>query len=745
LFIAFHLFCADYSLPFYFVIQKMDLKSRINRNADAFSARMNPDKNKSKSKSKYDSESSSEDEIKTIKDKRKIKIKHKKSVPVTSYNAGQPLRNINNENLFAQRLPGLPGRDGINGKDGQPGLPGSMGPAGTPGRDGIDGKNGRDGINGQPGPAGPQGIPGRDGKDGQPGPMGPQGIPGVNGKDGQPGLQGIPGRDGINGKDGQPGSAGAQGISGRDGIDGKNGINGRDGIDGKNGRDGIDGKDGANGLPGAPGLAGPQGIPGIDGKDGLQGPMGLPGKDGKDGFTRSIPNSIFVDINGDDNTGEKYNYNKPFKTLEKADEAALSADVIYVNAGRYEVTALKKSTNWVFSPGVLLVKTGAGAMFEPSESLHVNGASTIDANGGCILSIPENSNASVALKAESIINNSAGGFQVPLFHVQGGSNIDIFVSRISSGKQGVLKLNSTGFSTAHLHLKTLVMATGGTATSIDLGTHTMANISCDALLNPAGFSLITNGGDHTISFGSITGNVSLGSGSTLLNMNRMNGNLMCNAGTHVINGTSIRSMIPITLTGRLNCTLKLHEVVTNDTALSCTLDSEAVVDATISNIRNEGPNTVAIQINAMAGYTPGPLPELDLNVHNILADTICKIADNTRIAGVFKIAKALSTGGGIQVGKIEAISSLLFNFESAGSQKEFGIFESPATGYPSITLTGSYSSYAGSAILVTSVPLTLKNCALLDGLASIKTPLSVAPGLTLINCTMSKPMLPPFK
>jgi len=69
-------------------------------------------------------------------------------------------------------------------------------------------------------------------------------------------------------------------------------------------------------------------------------------------------NAIYVDsLAGDDLTGEKHNFNKPFKTIEEAFEVAESNDLIIVLPGDYEIndSISKDGVDWFFYPGTTVI------------------------------------------------------------------------------------------------------------------------------------------------------------------------------------------------------------------------------------------------------------------------------------------------------------------------------------------------------------------------------------------------------
>lgn len=102
-----------------------------------------------------------------------------------------------------------------------------------------------------------------------------------------------------------------------------------------------------------------------------------------------VGSMLFVDaVNGDDASGARGNFGKPYLTLTAAKNAAQSGDVIVVRPGTYnEANLLKNGVNWDFHAGAIVNYTGTGAagIFDDSSD-GANGAvaSTITGEGAFI-------------------------------------------------------------------------------------------------------------------------------------------------------------------------------------------------------------------------------------------------------------------------------------------------------------------------------------------------------------------------
>ena len=142
-------------------------------------------------------------------------------------------------------------------------------------------------VQGPQGIEGPAGPAGADGKDGLPGKQGAQGVQGEVGPAGADGAVGPAGPAGADGKDGLPGKQGVQGEvgpAGPEGPAGADGAAGPEGPAGPAGADGAPGVDGKDGLPGKQGAAGPKGDTGAAGADGVDGAVGPAGPQGDQGI-----------------------------------------------------------------------------------------------------------------------------------------------------------------------------------------------------------------------------------------------------------------------------------------------------------------------------------------------------------------------------------------------------------------------------------------------------------------------------
>jgi hypothetical protein len=258
---------------------------------------------------------------------------------------------------------------------------------------GPQGPAGADGQDGAQGPQGPQGPAGADGQDGAQGPQGPQGVAGapftiakvyeseadlladnppVGVADGEFAIvdtgnvedeenarlylwtdadewtliTDLSGATGMTGPQGPQGPQGVQGVQGPQGPEGPEGPAGQDGNDGQDGRTVLngtvnptaEGEDGdfyintATNTIFGPKSAGvwPTGVS-------LVGPAGADGQDGQDGIDGAEvvqTNVIWVDVNGDDSTGDG-SAGAPYQTVTKAVEEANSNSTILLLPGTH--------------------------------------------------------------------------------------------------------------------------------------------------------------------------------------------------------------------------------------------------------------------------------------------------------------------------------------------------------------------------------------------------------------------------
>ena len=84
------------------------------------------------------------------------------------------------------------------------------------------------------------------------------------------------------------------------------------------------------------------------------------------------------DLLGDDATGAANNPNRPFKTLDAAEQAAAVNDIVYVDNGVYLASGLSKQVNWVLSPSTTvtrLVQNASAPIFssEPNSYITISG------------------------------------------------------------------------------------------------------------------------------------------------------------------------------------------------------------------------------------------------------------------------------------------------------------------------------------------------------------------------------------
>lgn len=214
------------------------------------------------------------------------------------------------------------------------------------------------------------------GPTGPSGPTGPQGSTGATGPRGASGLRGATGLRGFVGDPGPTGPTGATGVTGPRGSTGATGI----GVTGPTGPQGATGATGPVGPAGATGVLGGVGSTGPTGPQGATGPAGLDGQvfnlqgtvntssdltsiapteeneawitldtshvwfwngdtwvDGGPIFKASgISNTIWVDINGDDNA-DGLTPQTPKQSIESALTAVNPGDQIRVNTGEYYV------------------------------------------------------------------------------------------------------------------------------------------------------------------------------------------------------------------------------------------------------------------------------------------------------------------------------------------------------------------------------------------------------------------------
>jgi hypothetical protein len=654
----------------------------------------------------------------------------------TKKNIFEPYNNLYIYNNYPYKYPlcnqpikgekGDKGERGDNGEKGSPGLPG------IPGLKGEKGEKGEPGIRGEIGPRGDPGIPGLKGEKGEKGEKGDKGEPGLRGEKGERGNKGDIGLTGSKGDKGDKGDRGEKGDKGDKGDKGIRGDRGEKGDRGDRGEKGIRGEKGNKGDRGE------------RGEKGERGESGERGEKGEPGFSSLISSTIFVDVNGNDETGEKYNPNKPFKTLSCAEEKALPGECITVGPGKYESSLLKKcGIIWNFLLGSIVTrKSDNSSLFFIDSDIVIASKGIFDANGGTLLTIPENSTGLVTLEIEQIINSIVDN-NSPLFLVSGGKHIKMTINRISSGKQGIIQFAGSPLNRPSLNFSSDYIETGSNAISFSLGNFCESTIKCDTLLNPAGYSLSTIGGDHIIKFGSAIGNISLGCGTTFLNATKITGSILCSAGTNRITIASLKGATPFAITGKSNNILNIEEILMTDSGLLLTPDSETVLEANIGTIRNEGPASTGILINPCV-YTPGILPEITLNIRNIFADCALRINNDVRISLDATINKAILIGIGIVINRIEAISEVKITSNFLIATRECYIIETPLTGHPNITLSGYFSSSIGSAVIVTSANLKLENC-ILDGVASLRTPLQISPIISAENCKFIKDPIPPIK
>ena len=567
------------------------------------------------------------------------------------------------------------------------------GDKGDPGVKGDKGDPGQPGLRGEPGVKGDKGDPGPPGINGSPGQPGPPGIQGQKGEPGAPGPQGIQGERGFRGPKGDKGDSGPQGIQGLRGEKGDKG-------------------DQKTGLRGEKGDLGPQGIQGLRGEKGDKGEKGDPGLRGEKGENSLMISSIFVDNNGNDELAEKYNLNKPFKTLILAEKVALPGETIIVNPGKYETETLRKSgLIWNFLPGTIVTKKKSESfIFSIDSNIVIAGKGVFDASGGNILTIKESSDGVVTFNADQVINSSIDS-NVPLFLIYGGKYIKMNVDKISSGKQGILHFLGSPLCRPSLNFSSSYIETGGNSTSFFLGNLCESHIRCDTLINPAGYSLTVEGGDHIVNFGSAVGNMSIGAGTTFFEATKIHGNILFSAGTSRFKIASLRGVNPIYITGKTNCCLNIEEISFSETGLTLASDSECIIEANIGNLRNEGPASTGILISPCV-YSPGILPDITLNIRSITASTGLRIKDEVRTNLQANIGKISAFGNGLIIERLEPISDVNFNVSNLVSTRECCLLESQMTGTPSITLSGHFSTSIGSAVIVTCTKLCLRNCIL---------------------------------
>jgi hypothetical protein len=177
---------------------------------------------------------------------------------------------------------------------------------------------GAQGAAGAQGMAGPQGGVGAQGSVG----TGTQGAQGGIGSQGNTGPHGpcCPGATGAQGNIGSQGSTGTQGSAGFQGQTGAQG----DG--GTQGPTGMQGNDGGHGHTGAQGNSGGQGQTGAAGATGATGPV-------------NVSNTAYVDVNGNDSTGQVGRFDLPFRTVAGAYDLVSDGDTIIIHTGVYAMPA----------------------------------------------------------------------------------------------------------------------------------------------------------------------------------------------------------------------------------------------------------------------------------------------------------------------------------------------------------------------------------------------------------------------
>jgi len=147
---------------------------------------------------------------------------------------------------------------------------------------------------------------------------------------------------------------------------------------------------------GKQGPTGPSGLPGQKGPTGPTGPVGPTGPTGPIECPCPVlwNKTLFVDEQfGNDATGQREDETKPFKTLNGAENSALSGDLIYVKPGSYIATSplgVTPNLNWFFEKGTFITNNGVDPLWNTNptiKTLNVRGYGIFTATNSFVLDV----------------------------------------------------------------------------------------------------------------------------------------------------------------------------------------------------------------------------------------------------------------------------------------------------------------------------------------------------------------------
>lgn len=187
----------------------------------------------------------------------------------------------------------------------------------------------------------------------------------------------------------------------------------------------------------------------------------------------SIENTIFVSKNGDDGTGLRNRWDKPFLTITAASAAASAGDTIYVFAGAYNEGAndmIVTDVNYYFEAGAEVTANTPIGDFGSAKNIYIYGEGTFIQQGNDFASgVVDMNNASstLFLRAKELRGTTQG------FNIDNCTSFDAVVNEISATQQ--YGINIRGNCEGTITFDTLNVTSTGTAILLrNLGTDLVA-------------------------------------------------------------------------------------------------------------------------------------------------------------------------------------------------------------------------------------------------------------------------------